>query len=59
MTTGRTSEPRYDVDADMKRAIEAMRESVRDIQSKDYGGALVHAELACLLIRIAAAKERK
>lgn len=44
--------------ADMERAVEAMRESVRCIRERDYGGALWQSELATLLLRIAASKVR-
>ena len=59
MTGGAVPEQKDQTDADMKRAIDAMRDAVRYIHAKDYGGALMQAELATLLIRIAASKEKR
>lgn len=45
--------------ADMQRTREAMREAWRAIEAADYRGALTQLELAVLLVRIAASKERR
>jgi hypothetical protein len=56
MTTPKTS-PTEQLDADLKRAEDALREAYKDIRSRDLGGALTHIKLAEMLVLVQASKQ--
>jgi len=58
MTTPKTS-PTDTRTADVKRAIDAMRDAVRYLNANDDAGALMQIELARMLVLVQASKQEK
>ena len=47
------------IDADLKRAEDALREAYKDIRARDLGGALTHIKLAEMLVLVHASKQER
>jgi hypothetical protein len=58
MTTPKTS-PTDTREADVKRAIDAMRDAVRYLNANDDAGALMQIELVRMLVLVHASKQEK